>query len=114
MQITRDEPGQVLKIAGTLGISLAGELRNALRAFIGEAQQPVVDLTEVDGCDATALQLLCSARKTAEGSGKPFELTGVSAAILDASAALGLRLTECPATAANPAMRGDADAVRPN
>ena len=111
MEITKDESGQVLKIAGTLEIAAAEELHNALRAFIDEAQQPVVDLSAVDGCDATALQLLCSARKTAEGAGKPFELTGVSTAILDASAALGLRLTECPATATDPAMRGDADAV---
>lgn len=114
MQIARDESGEVLKIAGTLGISAAEELQNALRAFLDEAHKPVFDLSGVDGCDATALQLLCSARKSAEAAGKPFELTGVSSAILDASAALGLCLAECRVIAATPATRGDANAVQPD
>jgi anti-anti-sigma regulatory factor len=121
MQVAKDESGQILKVAGTLRIALAGELHRALRDFIDEARRPVVDLSEVAECDATAFQLLYSARKTADGAGKPFGLTGLSTAILDASAALGLQLTEFRQNAhldapeavstTNPAERGDEHAV---
>ena len=124
MQIARDESGQVLKLAGVLEIAMAEELHTALRDFIYEAAGPVIDLSEVEACDTAALQLLCSARKTAEGAGKPFALRGVPAAIEGAGAAHGLRFTEWPvadrgsAPAGSPdagsEKRGDEDAVQPD
>ena len=113
MQIAKDESAQVLKVVGTLEIGVAEELHNALREFVGRESRPVVDLSQVDACDTAALQLLCSARKTAEGAGKTFELGGVSAAIRNASAALGLSLAGMKedAPGANPANRGDEDAI---
>jgi anti-anti-sigma regulatory factor len=96
VEITKDESGQVLKIAGALGIGAGGELRNALRDFVCGSPRPIIDLSEVDVCDTAALQLLCSAGKTAERSGKPFELAGLSPAVRTTSAALGLPLPEAP------------------
>lgn len=113
MQIVKDQSGRVLKLTGALGIGEAEELRNALRDFVGEASAPIVDLAEVDACDTAALQLLYSARKTADRSGKQFEFVGASAAIRDIGATLGLTLTEAPddAVGANRAERGGEDGV---
>lgn len=113
VQIAKDEPARVLRIVGALEIGVAEELHRALRDLVGGDSMPVVDLSEVDACDTAALQLLCSARKTAESEGKTFKLGGVSDPIRNASAALGLSLTGAPEdiTGANPANRGNADAV---
>jgi anti-anti-sigma factor len=105
MQITKDQSGVVLNIAGTLDISVAEELRDALVEFIEASSKPVVDLSGVDGCDTAALQLLCSAQKTAERCNKLFEVAAVSTAIENASAILGLPLLD------NPAKGGSGDAI---
>ena len=84
MQIVKDESG-VLKLSGPLEISDAVELQQALRELLDTAAKPVVDLSEVDACDTAALQLLCSARRTAELSGKPYSVRGVPDAIRQCS-----------------------------
>ena len=112
MQITTGESGHILKISGSVEITGAKELQDGLRDFIDGTSRAILDLSEVDSCDTAFLQLLCSARKTAERSGKQFELSGLSAAVRDASAALGLSLTEAPdAIGPNPARRGEEHAV---
>ena len=93
MQIVKDESG-VLKLSGPLEISDAVELQQALRELLDTAAKPVVDLSEVDACDTAALQLLCSARRTAGPSGKPYSVRGVPDAIRQCSEGLGLRLSE--------------------
>lgn len=94
MQIAKDESGRVLKLAGSLEIGVAEELQSALRDFVLGTPIPIVDLSAVDACDTAALQLLCSARKTAESLGKAFEIAGLSDAVRSIGAALGLSLTE--------------------
>jgi anti-anti-sigma factor len=119
VQITRDESNHVLKIAGTLEIGVAEELHRTLRDFVSEESSPAVNLSEVDGCDTAALQLLCSARKPAEQFGKPFRLAGLSAAVRNASEALGLSLPDVtpddsiktPADTIGAATEGDRDAI---
>jgi anti-anti-sigma factor len=95
VQIVNDERNGVLQLAGELGIDVVEQLHTVLRDFVHTATRPTIDLTQVDTCDSAALQLLCSARKTAECEGKPFELLGLSAAIVETSAALGLSLSSC-------------------
>lgn len=97
MQITKDEPGHVLKIAGTLGLERAAELHRALRDFVGQEARPIVDLAGVDACDTAALQLLCSAVKTAERAGKHIQFPGLSPAVQTTNGHLGLPLPEAPA-----------------
>jgi ABC-type transporter Mla MlaB component len=101
VKIARDESGQVLILAGTLEIRMAGELQNALRDLVDEVPNPAVDLSGADECDVASFQLLCSACKTAERSGKHFQVIGASDAILDAGAALGLPLQEALAKRGN-------------
>ena len=92
MQITKTDSDRALKIVGTLEIAVAEELHHALRDFICRDRGKDVDLSEVDGCDAAGLQLLCSARKTAERFGRPFQFVGLSAAIRNAASGLGFSL----------------------
>lgn len=93
MQITKDECGSVLKLRGTLDISVAGELHTALRDFLSGPSSLVLDLSGIDACDTTALQLICSARKTAERSNRRLQVVGLSDPVAETSAALGLSTT---------------------
>jgi anti-anti-sigma factor len=92
VEITKDEQGTVLKLRGTLDISVAEELHRALRDFLSGPPNLILDLSAVDGCDTAVLQLLCSARYTAERSAKHLEFAGRSAAVLETSLALGLSI----------------------
>jgi anti-anti-sigma regulatory factor len=58
-----------------------------------------LDLSAVDACDTAALQLLYSARKTAD-SLRRVKFVGLSGAILNAAAALGLEIGELTAESA--------------
>ncbi len=93
MQSSRDEAGGVLILAGALEISVGSELKTALRECLAAAQEVTVDLSGVESCDAAALQLLCAAQKTAEQANQGFTFTGLSSAIQEAGAALGVPLT---------------------
>jgi anti-anti-sigma factor len=94
LQISKDESGSVLKLAGTLDIRVAEELQSALRDFLKADSSNVVDLSGVEVCDTAALQLLCAARKTVEGAGGRLELTAVPEPVRESSTILGLALTE--------------------
>ena len=79
-----------LRAAGALDTYAAAELRDALAKALEERAELAVDLSAVEGCDFTTIQLLCSARRSAEESGKPFVVTAFSEAVAGACAALGL------------------------
>ncbi|HLK65453.1 MAG TPA: STAS domain-containing protein [Bryobacteraceae bacterium] len=93
VRVTKDESGRVLKIAGSLDIGVAEELHRALRDFVCQESGAALDLTEVDECDTAVLQLFYSARKTLEGSGRSIQFAGLSHAVRQAGADLGLSLT---------------------
>jgi anti-anti-sigma regulatory factor len=84
------DSGRILKLSGELRINVAEELRAALLDYVCTASRPVVDLSEVTECDAAGWQLLISAGRTAEHSGQPFELVGLTDAIREAGESLGL------------------------
>ncbi len=94
MQIIKDEASRVLKISGELEICGAEELRKVLLDLVCEELSPAVDLSEVESCDTTALQLFVSAGKTAARSDKQFKLTGLSDAMRSVSEALAVVLTQ--------------------
>jgi len=104
MQIAKADSGRILKLSGALQIDGADELRAALLDFVGAASRPVVDLSDVTECDTAGWQLLISASRTAERSAKTVELVGLSAAVREAGAVLGL-------SGANPVCRGSEDAI---
>ncbi len=94
VEITKDAQGTVLKLRGTLDIGVADELHKALRDFLRGPPNLILDLSAIDGCDTSALQLLCSARHTAERFAKHLEFAGLSAAVSEASMALGLSIAD--------------------
>ena len=104
VQITKNEGGGVLRIAGTLDIGGAEELQKALREFLEEQQNPALDLSEVEGCDTATLQLLYAARKTRGTSMKRRQFEGLSSPVANTSSVLGLSVNDlaAPASAGTP------------
>jgi anti-anti-sigma regulatory factor len=96
VQITKDENGRVLRIQGSLAIGEAAEIREALRHWLAESSNPVLDFSAVDACDTAAVQLLYSARKTA-GPARHLRFVGLGGAVTQAAAALGLEIGELTA-----------------
>jgi anti-anti-sigma regulatory factor len=92
MEVTTDESGHTMLLSGALCIDTAQELRAALRHQLQGEGPVVLNLSNVTECDAAALQLLISARKTAEAVGRVLEFSGVSEQIRAHSAGLGLPL----------------------
>ena len=94
MRVSSDESGRVLNVAGDLEISVAEALRSALRDYVLQHAEVILDLTAVESCDAAALQLIWSARKMAEQHAKRFDIAGMSPAVEQTCAALGFSLGE--------------------
>jgi anti-anti-sigma factor len=93
MQIAKTNcpEGNRIQIQGSLTITAAADLKQALRELLGGSSSSIVDLSGVDECDATGIQLLRAAQKTAKNAGKRIEFLAPSAAVVDTAAALGLR-----------------------
>lgn len=79
-----------LRVGGTLDTYAAAKLHEELARALGERPELTVDLSGVESCDFTAIQLLCSARRSAGQAGKPFAVTDLSEGVVKACAALGL------------------------
>jgi anti-anti-sigma factor len=103
MQITEDESGHRLKLTGRLDIKGSERLRDALRDFAKGGLNSIVDVSEVESCDTTALQLLYALRKTVETGGGQFRLAGLSTCLVESSAAIGLSLKELTGDSENAA-----------
>lgn len=83
-------PDGTLGISGTLDIYAADELRSNLIQSLDSSKRITIDLSGVDGCDVTAIQLLCAARKSAAEAGKHLEFSATSSAFDETQSALGL------------------------
>ncbi len=94
MTLTSDKLSGVLKISGTLDIDAANPLREALlESFLRQAEL-VADLSEVDNCDSSALQVLLASKRHAASTGKTFRIIAPSSAVTEMMAALGLSIDE--------------------
>ena len=85
MSFTREKKEGNVRIAidGSLSIYEASALREALAACMENEAGLELDLKGVTDCDASGLQLLCSARKTAGQRGKGIRVVGAPQALLD-------------------------------
>ena len=92
MTIQPIDPDGVLRISGALDIREAEAFREALTQWLKQYPALEIDLSAVDGCDATALQLLLAARKSAEGRSQSFRITASSPSVAEACAELGVSL----------------------
>jgi len=82
------------KLSGAWNIAHAEELRAQFAAMVEMGGEIVLDLSAVESCDAAALQLLCSLRRTAAERGLRLRLVDSSPAIVETAQALGLAFTE--------------------
>lgn len=105
MQIARDESCEVLKVAGTLDIGASREFQKALRDALDGGPAVILDLSAVEQCDITGLQLLCSARKSADRASKSLEVRSISDAVARTAAALGFPM-DALAGAKHPEQQG--------
>ena len=111
MRIVKHDSDRVLRIFGRLDITVVDQLRTALRDLINGNARPIVDLAGVEECDTAALQVLCSAQRTAEHSGKPLELAGLSGAVGEFSRAIGLPFPAVAHVESDATERGGPSAV---
>lgn len=79
-----------LKIAGEQTIRTVGDLHKVLTEYLGRGTAVAVDLSEVDACDAAALQLIYAFRRSVAQEKRIFRIVAVSPAIGQTAAALGL------------------------
>jgi anti-anti-sigma regulatory factor len=96
-----------LKISGEQTIQTSGALHKTLAEYLDRGLPLVLDLSEVDECDAAALQLIYALRQSAVQREQPFRIQAASPAITETAAALGLRIEDLTA-ACEPAVVNDA------
>lgn len=84
------KPDGSLAILGTMDIYAADDLRAQLTQDLDSPKGVSLDLSGVDSCDVTGLQLLVATRKSAAEAGKSFQITAASTAFEEARAALGI------------------------
>ncbi|MFP4349722.1 MAG: STAS domain-containing protein [Thermodesulfobacteriota bacterium] len=88
---TEERDGNLLVIPeGPLTIYEVGALHQAFASGFKDRRGLLLDLNGVTECDTAGVQLLCSARKTAEEKDASFEVIGIAHAVLKALNACGL------------------------
>ncbi len=91
---TTSANGIQLTIEGELTIYEVADLRMRLLESFSENQPIELDLTRVEECDASGVQLLCSAKLTAEQTGKNYTVSSTSDAVINAIEGIGLNPSE--------------------
>lgn len=86
----------VMKIEGSLSAYDVGELKDRLLKGLTNYQGIVFDINGVTDCDTLGVQLLLSAKKTADKLNKTFNITGYSQSIQDAVTGVGLEAEDFP------------------
>ena len=80
--LTQVHPGQVLVLTGHLGVAAAADARLALAAAVDHgAGDLVLDLTALEGIDATGLGVLVGAHRRAGRAGRSLVLRDASPAV---------------------------------
>jgi len=93
--ISEEKDGQTfLKISGDISVYEVRELRDELIAHLKAHSELTLDLSEVTDCDTAGVQLLYSARITAESEDKPFLIRGASPQLVNAVTFVGLNPSE--------------------
>lgn len=101
MLLSTNEKSGLLTISGRLDISTADELRDGLGGHSANHFAWLLDLSGVESCDVTAMQLLWSVRRSAAEARKAFAVTECSPAVLETAVALGLAIQELTAEVAS-------------
>lgn len=93
----QDKDGNlVMKIEGSLSAYKAADLKDCLLTGFTNHQGVILDINGVTECDTLGIQLLLSARKTAEMLNKTFNVTGNSPSVQDMLTGVGLEAEDFP------------------
>lgn len=90
LTLSQPDPAGPLHLAGEVDVYGATALHEALARHVRTAASVELDLSGVTGCDPVGVQLLCSARRSAEAAAKPFRIVRISEPFARVCAALGL------------------------
>ena len=82
----------VLAVAGDLDLNRAEAFRDALTQLLERAAHPQVDVSEVESCDLSGLQLLRAAVVSGAAQGTPVAVTGGDGVVDAACRRLGSSL----------------------
>lgn len=112
MHISCDNADGPVIIVGLLDISSVIELRDALAGHLKRECDLILDLSGVDNCDITALQVLIAMCKSDAVLGTRARIASISKAIVDVCVAIGLPievLTAIPVDSSQLAIVQDAE-----
>lgn len=84
-----DEAGPI-KIAGAIDIYDSNILRDTLQHLFESRTEILLDLSDVESCDVSAVQLLYAAYKSAQKLDRSFSIIGISQPVLGTLTLLGL------------------------
>lgn len=94
LQCDKNRIAAPLEIRGVLDLYHAQELRAVLAESLLSSAAVTLDLSGVEECGAAALQLLCSARRTAVEAGGSLRIQPGCPAVEQACAAYGIAFEE--------------------
>lgn len=80
----------ILKLVGRISIYEAVNVKEQLMLSLKDTEILEMETTEVTECDTSGIQLLCSAKKTADSEGKRIVYTMITWAIQEAMDKTGL------------------------
>ena len=89
--IEENDGEAILKIKGAISVYEAVSIRDELAACFKSHDRVILNIDEVTDCDTAGVQLMLSAFRTAENTGKTFEVRGSSDSIMKSIVDLGLR-----------------------
>ena len=92
MEIKHHELEGILSISGAAAIGDVDALQKALTESLKTEHGLKLDLSALDSCDTACMQLLISARHSAQQLGKRWLITARSSALEAAGAAVGLSI----------------------
>jgi len=79
-----------LSVNGELTVVTAMELWDIFKNCLDNNQLPLVDLSEITDVDTVGMQVLISARQSAECAGLPFHISGVGDNIISVCREIGM------------------------
>lgn len=80
----KTDEGTELALSGEQTVQRIGELKKQLLSALEETGRLAINLQDVARADLTFLQLLCSAHRTAQQSGKRMSVINISSAVVTA------------------------------
>jgi anti-sigma B factor antagonist len=86
----KTEIKKTLKLEGNLSIYEASTLKEKLAGILTDADILEIDISEVMECDTSGLQILCSAKRTADRESKKIGLSLIPKTVQDAMIRTGI------------------------